>query len=89
VLTEDDLTAPYECMIALAMPCRHPQPRALAFMTLVPECEICKDELRRHKEALQKIVNRVWELGDYLPREVLEDIMRIVNNALKGSIGPK
>jgi hypothetical protein len=49
-------------------------------------CSICLGEkARRYEDALNRIVNRTWELGDYLPREVLEDIMRIANNALKGS----
>jgi hypothetical protein len=65
------------------MACRHPRARPLAFTDIVPECKICAEELIRHKEALKKIVNRVWELGDYLPREVLEDIMRIATSALK------
>jgi len=70
------------------MACKHTS--GMAFIPQPFRCDSCTDEeLQRYKQALQKIVNRTWELGDYLPREILEDIMRIVNAALKGSVGPK
>ena len=52
------------------------------------DCRNCLMEKKeRYEAAFKKILNRTWELGDYLPHEVLEDIMRIVNTALKGPPG--
>jgi hypothetical protein len=48
------------------------------------DCTLCLHEKNvRYRDALERIVRRTWEMGDYLPREVLEDIMRIANGALK------
>ena len=53
------------------------------------DCTLClREKAKRYEEALKRIIRRTWELGDYLPRDVLEDILRIVTAALKGSIGP-
>jgi hypothetical protein len=54
------------------------------------DCSTCmREKLTRYEGALKKILHRIWELGDYLPREVLETILRIATDALRGSMKEK
>jgi hypothetical protein len=70
-------------MIQRRMACRHPQ--NLAFMPTPDRCEICyREKMERFNGAIFKIKNRIGNIGDQAPEELLRGIIRIAVDALNG-----